>query len=195
MFRYANYSEIEGTGLLAKESDNVQLKGIMLYVELSLATKACNVRMGGWDWNRSQGQHLQIWVLSPRDDTCFSQVSFTWEKNKCDSSNVPHRRDYFHWSNQHNSQWWYFLGFVRGSLISNMLPFDGVNKRSVVVMDNCFIHHIEPVTSLLNKAGIVTLFLPPYSPDLNPIEEVFSYVKCYLRKHILFCSTSLILLM
>ena len=52
-----------------------------------------------------------------------------------------------------------------------------------MVMDNCFIHHIEPVTSLLNKAGIVTLFLPPYSPDLNPIEEVFSYVKCYLRKH------------
>jgi len=76
-----------------------------------------------------------------------------------------------------------FYDFVRGSLIPNMLPFDGVNERSVVVMDNCSIHHIEPVTSLLNEAGIVTLFLPPYSPDLNPIEEVFSYVKCYLRKH------------
>ena len=55
--------------------------------------------------------------------------------------------------------------------------------NSVVVMDNCSIHHIEPVTSLLENAGVVTMFLPPYCPDLNPIEEVFSLVKGYLRKH------------
>ena len=37
--------------------------------------------------------------------------------------------------------------------------------------------------SLLQQAGIITLYLPPYSPDFNPAEEAFSYVKCYLRKH------------
>ena len=31
--------------------------------------------------------------------------------------------------------------------------------------------------------GIVTMFLPPYSPDLNPVEELFSYVKYYLKEH------------
>ena len=52
-----------------------------------------------------------------------------------------------------------------------------------VVMDNCSVHHNEPVITLLRQAGIVALFLPPYSPDLNPLEEVFSYVKGYLKKH------------
>ena len=36
---------------------------------------------------------------------------------------------------------------------------------------------------VLQQAGILVLFLPPYSPDLNPLEEVFSYIKQYLRKH------------
>ena len=76
-----------------------------------------------------------------------------------------------------------FYYFIRGTLIPNMLPFNGPNYNSVVVMDNCSIHHIEPVTSLLENAGVVTMFLPPYCPDLNPIEEVFSLVKGYLRKH------------
>ena len=76
-----------------------------------------------------------------------------------------------------------FYDFIRGTLIPNMLPFNGFNHNSVVVMDNCSIHHIEPATSLLESAGIVTMFLPPYCPDLNPIEEVFSLVKGYLRKH------------
>ena len=64
-----------------------------------------------------------------------------------------------------------------------MLPFDGINPKSVLIMDNCSVHHIPAVTTLLRQAGIVVLFLPPYSPDLNPIEEVFSYVKTYLRRH------------
>ena len=75
-----------------------------------------------------------------------------------------------------------FYDFVRGTLIPNMLPFNGHNHNSVFVMDNCSIHYIEPVTALLQSAGILTTFLPPYSPDLNPI-EVFSLVKTYLRKH------------
>jgi transposase len=64
-----------------------------------------------------------------------------------------------------------------------MLPFNGVNTHSVLIMDNCAIHHVSKVQQLLKTAGIVALFLPPYSPDLNPIEEAFSNVKKYLRKH------------
>ena len=35
----------------------------------------------------------------------------------------------------------------------------------------------------LQSVGIVVIFLPPYSPDLNPIEEMFSFIKYYLRQH------------
>ena len=76
-----------------------------------------------------------------------------------------------------------FFDFVRGSLIPEMLPFDGCNPKSIAVMDNCSIHHVQEVADLFNSAGIVLLFLPPYSPDFNPIELAFSYIKYYLKDH------------
>lgn len=76
-----------------------------------------------------------------------------------------------------------FLEFVHGSLIPNMLPFDGESPYSIVVMDNCSIHHVQPVLDAFNQADIVVRFLLPYSPDMNPVENVFSYVKYYLKQH------------
>ena len=73
--------------------------------------------------------------------------------------------------------------FLWGTLIPRMRPFNGSIPNSVVIMDNCSVHHIQEVKQLLNKVGILVLFLPPYSPDLNPIEEAFDYVKSYLKKH------------
>ena len=73
--------------------------------------------------------------------------------------------------------------FLRGNLVPMMQPFDGSSPNSILIMDNCSVHHISAVKDLLQQAGILLLFLPPYSPDLNPIEEAFSYVKNYLRKH------------
>ena len=76
-----------------------------------------------------------------------------------------------------------FFDFLRGTLIPNMLPFNGSNIRSILVLDNCSVHHTLEVKELLRRAGILVFFLPPYSPDLNPIEELFSYIKGYLKKH------------
>ena len=76
-----------------------------------------------------------------------------------------------------------FFDFLRGTLIPQLMPFNGTNPNSVLIMDNCSIHHIAEVKDLLHQAGILVLFLPPYSPDLNPIEEAFNYVKAYLKKH------------
>jgi transposase len=45
--------------------------------------------------------------------------------------------------------------------------------RSVVVMDNASFHHSDTIERLFVDAGVVLLYLPPYSPDLNPIEEFF----------------------
>ena len=68
-----------------------------------------------------------------------------------------------------------FFDFLRGELFPKMQPFPGPN--SVLLMDNCSIHHIQPVKELAKQLGIVLLYLPPYSPDCNPLEEAFSYVK------------------
>ena len=76
-----------------------------------------------------------------------------------------------------------FFDFIRGTLIPNMQPFDGSNSKSIVILDNCSIHHVEPVKELLQDAGILLIFLPPYSPDYNPIEETFSSIKYYLKDH------------
>lgn len=50
----------------------------------------------------------------------------------------------------------------------DLLPY--LNRDSVLVMDNMKSHHTKTITQLLERAGIRYLFLPPYSPDLNPIE-------------------------
>ena len=70
--------------------------------------------------------------------------------------------------------------FVRGKVIMHAaLPRSKLNT----LMDNCSIHHIDQVKQELESAGILVIFLPPYSPDYNPCEEMFSYVKYYLKNH------------
>ena len=63
------------------------------------------------------------------------------------------------------------------------MPFDGRNPHSVVVMDNCSIHHVRGVVTSIQDIGAMVHFLPPYSPvgDFNPIEELFAKVKMELK--------------
>ena len=76
-----------------------------------------------------------------------------------------------------------FFDFLRGTLVPNMQLFDGSNSNSILIMDNCSIHHIDIAKDLLLDAGILLIYLPPYSPDFNPVEQVFSCVKYYLKCH------------
>ena len=76
-----------------------------------------------------------------------------------------------------------FVKFLQSCLLPILLPFDGNNPRSVVVLDNASIHHVDLVTRLISATGALIRFLPSYSPDLNPIEEAFSKVKSYLRNN------------
>jgi putative transposase len=52
----------------------------------------------------------------------------------------------------------------------------------IVVMDNLGSHKAEATRIAIAKAGARLVFLPPYSPDLNPIEQTFSKIKHILRK-------------
>lgn len=71
-----------------------------------------------------------------------------------------------------------FSDFVRSSLLPVLMPFNNVNPRSVVIMDNSSIHHVQEVSDLIEiQAGAKLHYLPPYSPDLNLVKGVFSQIK------------------
>jgi transposase len=57
-----------------------------------------------------------------------------------------------------------------------------LRRGQIVVMDNLSSHKSKRVERLIEAAGATLLFLPPYSPDMNPIEKAFSKVKGILRK-------------
>lgn len=55
--------------------------------------------------------------------------------------------------------------------------------RSVLVMDNASFHRTKRITQICSEAGVKLVYLPPYSPDLNPIEEFFAELKAFIRRH------------
>ncbi|MAT70133.1 MAG: hypothetical protein CMJ58_11505 [Planctomycetaceae bacterium] len=68
-----------------------------------------------------------------------------------------------------------FLGYVRQTLAPALRPGD------VVVMDNLSSHKCAGVRDAIAAAGAKLLYLPPYSPGFNPIEQAFSKFKCLLQ--------------
>jgi transposase len=69
-----------------------------------------------------------------------------------------------------------FLAYVEQILVPTLVPGD------IVILDNLGSHKGSPVRKAIRAAGARILFLPPYSPDLNPIEQVFAKLKHLLRR-------------
>ncbi len=69
-----------------------------------------------------------------------------------------------------------FLAWVEQSLVPTLRP------RDIVVMDNLGSHKSPAVRRAIRAAGAKLFFLPAYSPDLNPIEQMFAKLKTLLRK-------------
>jgi transposase len=57
-----------------------------------------------------------------------------------------------------------------------------LRKRHVVIMDNVAFHQVCGVREAIEATGAKLIYLPPYSPDLNPIEQMWGKIKNYLRK-------------
>ncbi len=68
-----------------------------------------------------------------------------------------------------------FLSFLETVLLPTLSP------GSVIVMDNWTVHHGEEVRELALRFGCELLYLPTYSPDLNPIEHLFAKVKAFIK--------------
>jgi transposase len=73
-----------------------------------------------------------------------------------------------------NGEW--FEAYVRSVLVPELRSGD------TVVMDNLSSHKRAAVRELIEETGASVLFLPPYSPDFNPIEKAFARLKALLRK-------------
>ena len=69
-----------------------------------------------------------------------------------------------------------FLAYVEQFLAPTLMPGD------IVIMDNLGSHKVDGVRRAIEAVGAKLIYLPPYSPDLNPIEQFFSKLKAYLRK-------------
>jgi transposase len=70
----------------------------------------------------------------------------------------------------------FFAAYIKQFLVPTLSPGD------IVIMDNLGSHKSEVVRKTIKAAGAKLLYLPPYSPDLNPIEQVFAKLKLLLRK-------------
>lgn len=69
-----------------------------------------------------------------------------------------------------------FLAYVQQNLAPTLQPGD------IVIADNLRAHHVQSVREAIESRGATLRFLPPYSPDFNPIEQVFAKLKALLRK-------------
>ena len=73
-----------------------------------------------------------------------------------------------------NGEW--FEAYVRQILVPEL------RRGDIVIMDNLSSHKRASVRERIEAAGATLLFLPPYSPDFNPIEKAFARLKAMLRK-------------
>jgi transposase len=69
-----------------------------------------------------------------------------------------------------------FLAYVEQVLAPTLIPGD------IVVMDNLSAHKLPAIRQAIQTAGAKLFYLPPYSPDFNPIEQLFAKLKALLRK-------------
>jgi transposase len=69
--------------------------------------------------------------------------------------------------------------------IEQLLPHCGrwPEPKSVLIMDNASFHHTERIEQMCYKVGVKLMYLPPYSPDLNPIEEFFAELKTFIKRN------------
>ncbi|KAF5356734.1 hypothetical protein D9757_005211 [Collybiopsis confluens] len=75
-----------------------------------------------------------------------------------------------------------FVDFLKEHLAPTLTPYPG--PRSVVILDNASIHHdLDEIRAIIvEECGARLIYLPPYSPDFNPAEQAFSFIKSWLRR-------------
>lgn len=77
----------------------------------------------------------------------------------------------------------YFLYWIKEYLVPVLGRYQFGEPRSVVIMHNASTHMSIEVENAIREAGAVLIYLPPYLPELNPIENYFAIYKGYLKRN------------
>ena len=77
-----------------------------------------------------------------------------------------------------NTDCWFFEDWFTNELLPQ------VKKKSIIVLDNATFHRKKVLRNLAKKRKCHVLFLPPYSPDLNPIEKKWANTKTFLKNNV-----------
>jgi transposase len=71
--------------------------------------------------------------------------------------------------------------FVEQQVLPHCTPYPG--PRSIIILDNAAIHKSARLSSLCEEHSVLLVFLPPYSPDYNPIEATFKDLKAWVKRN------------
>ena len=161
----------------------VQLSGLrydqLIYIDESAANERSLDRKYGWS---PKGQPARLISSAKRSKKWSILPVYTYD-------------GFIDWEiirGSYNSNM--FINFIKEKVIPHTTPFPG--PRSVLIMDNAKIHHhpvylqslfsaysSQDVHTVCENAEIKLIYLPPYSPDLNPIEEAFAQLKAWFKKN------------
>ena len=133
-----------------------------------------------WNWYRWKRYSEEVWIQPSREAFKSSKVTCAWRAYILYSCDVNPR----HRGNkdcQKQCGWWCVLQLCVCFTYNKAYSFNGTNPNSVLILDNCSVHRVDEVHQALGDCGVLTHYLPPYSPDYNPIELAFSKVKYAIK--------------
>lgn len=117
----------------------------------------------------------RLWARAPRGLRAFGSAPQNWGENVSILSALSLRGTLASMHIAGSTDGEVFLSYVEKVLAPELWP------GAVVVMDNLSSHKVSGVAEAISATGARLHYLPPYSPDLNPIEQAWSKLKAYLR--------------
>ena len=118
----------------------------------------------------------ELYAYSPRGERAYCSVARNRGKNTTLLSSMSLSGMGPSMVVEGGANWAVFESYLREMVVP------ALGEGDMVVMDNLSVHKSEGVREMIEGAGAQILYLPPHSPDFNPIEEAFSKIKNLLRK-------------